>query len=477
MLETWAAPDLVQLQSELDTMRSTMKLVTTSLVPRGSLTAHDFPPSHTPRRLLEGRGGEAGAGSSPEFHVYSGKTAGRGSVSGAMHPARGGLRLTADGDDGEQDGLVDAGVPKDEEEEEDEDEESDGDGEAMAVDDGAPAATGAAKVLAQSAAESHAATGKAPEKTAGKKTSRGRKPIPAKKQQPLQTPGSTEAAAGGAAAKAAAQTSSGAPKAKGRRKKRTRDSEDDGEGKKAGSSSGGVTYAQNFWSTMETYLRPLTRKDLELLEPVTEQQVQELCVIPPLGKHYLKVWAEEDAELAERHAHDTPGDLMDEYQHPESTPLQAARPASSHTSRHATRQSTAAREGADDSDGETVIDLTQRLMAAVLECPGDTQRPPPVLSLEDEDPVAHRAAVDAGIRSELVALKLLQSGETVSARSRLFPSPSSLSSKTNQPKTFHHTAARSEPRRRRRTVPRPSDAVRYLRRPRPGSQRKARTAV
>lgn len=374
-LETWAADDLFQLQSELDAMRGTMRLVTNS----------SSPPQDSSRKA------DGGVQQSPELQVRPGKTSGRGVVSGTVkqHDQDESVEETQiEVDSVKQKGTAPA-------EDEDDEEYAESGGEEMY--DGAPSTS-----------------------ASGKKTSRsGRKSEPARKQtQPLQTPSHSQVKADPAASKSAEKAASS--KIKGRRKKRARDSDEDAEGKKGGS-SGGVTYAMNFWPTMETYLRPMQTKDLELLEPITEQQVQELCVIPPLGKHYLKVWAEEDAELAEKRLQESVGEF-DDYPRPEPTPLQPLH-SSSHTSRHATRQSTAARDGAEDSDGETVIDLTQRLMAAVLECPGDTQRLPPVVSLEDEDPVAHRAAVDASIKEELVALRLFQAGETVSSKTtaKAFP--------------------------------------------------------
>ncbi|ORZ27009.1 histone acetyltransferases subunit 3-domain-containing protein [Lobosporangium transversale] len=49
---------------------------------------------------------------------------------------------------------------------------------------------------------------------------------------------------------------------------------------------------QTFWASMEPYFRPFTEADRTLLEEEGDQVTP--LLIPPLGKHYLDVWAEED---------------------------------------------------------------------------------------------------------------------------------------------------------------------------------------
>ncbi|KAI7816550.1 histone acetyltransferases subunit 3-domain-containing protein [Gamsiella multidivaricata] len=52
---------------------------------------------------------------------------------------------------------------------------------------------------------------------------------------------------------------------------------------------------QTFWASMEPYFRPFTESDRVVLEEEGDQVTP--LLIPPLGKHYLDVWAEEDRAL------------------------------------------------------------------------------------------------------------------------------------------------------------------------------------
>ncbi|KAF9939505.1 Transcriptional regulator [Mortierella antarctica] len=52
---------------------------------------------------------------------------------------------------------------------------------------------------------------------------------------------------------------------------------------------------QTFWASMEPYFRPFTESDRTVLEEEGDQVTP--LLIPPLGKHYLDAWAEEDRSL------------------------------------------------------------------------------------------------------------------------------------------------------------------------------------
>ncbi|KAI8602357.1 histone acetyltransferases subunit 3-domain-containing protein [Dissophora ornata] len=52
---------------------------------------------------------------------------------------------------------------------------------------------------------------------------------------------------------------------------------------------------QAFWASMEPYFRPFTESDRVVLEEEGDQVTP--LLIPPLGKHYLDAWAEEDRAL------------------------------------------------------------------------------------------------------------------------------------------------------------------------------------
>ncbi|KAG0223594.1 Transcriptional regulator [Actinomortierella wolfii] len=52
---------------------------------------------------------------------------------------------------------------------------------------------------------------------------------------------------------------------------------------------------QTFWASMEPYFRPFTESDRLALEEEGDQVTP--LLIPPLGKHYLDVWAEEERSL------------------------------------------------------------------------------------------------------------------------------------------------------------------------------------
>lgn len=53
-----------------------------------------------------------------------------------------------------------------------------------------------------------------------------------------------------------------------------------------------------FWSALEPYFRPLTEEDRNFLLPKEEEQHY---TIPPLGRHYLDVWNEEDLPINHHH--------------------------------------------------------------------------------------------------------------------------------------------------------------------------------
>ncbi|KAG0328314.1 Transcriptional regulator [Dissophora globulifera] len=52
---------------------------------------------------------------------------------------------------------------------------------------------------------------------------------------------------------------------------------------------------QTFWASMEPYFRPFTESDRTVLEEEGDQVTP--LLIPPLGKHYIEAWAEEDRAL------------------------------------------------------------------------------------------------------------------------------------------------------------------------------------
>ncbi|KAK3828845.1 MAG: histone acetyltransferases subunit 3-domain-containing protein [Benniella sp.] len=52
---------------------------------------------------------------------------------------------------------------------------------------------------------------------------------------------------------------------------------------------------QTFWASMEPYFRPFTESDRTILEEDNDQVTP--LLIPPLGRHYLEAWAEEDRAL------------------------------------------------------------------------------------------------------------------------------------------------------------------------------------
>ncbi|KAI9143297.1 histone acetyltransferases subunit 3-domain-containing protein, partial [Paraphysoderma sedebokerense] len=53
--------------------------------------------------------------------------------------------------------------------------------------------------------------------------------------------------------------------------------------------------AQQFWSMVENYIRPLTEDDLRYLQK--EDDDPRSYIIPPLGRHYREVWTEEERAL------------------------------------------------------------------------------------------------------------------------------------------------------------------------------------
>lgn len=59
-----------------------------------------------------------------------------------------------------------------------------------------------------------------------------------------------------------------------------------------------------FWQAMEAYCRPITDEDIKYLEEQLRKHDDEDATyfkIPPLGRHFREVWAEEDLleEMAE----------------------------------------------------------------------------------------------------------------------------------------------------------------------------------
>jgi len=52
---------------------------------------------------------------------------------------------------------------------------------------------------------------------------------------------------------------------------------------------------QTFWASMDPYFRPFTESDRIILEEEVDQVTP--LMIPPLGKHYLDSWAEEERSL------------------------------------------------------------------------------------------------------------------------------------------------------------------------------------
>ncbi|KAF9091515.1 Transcriptional regulator [Mortierella sp. AD031] len=54
---------------------------------------------------------------------------------------------------------------------------------------------------------------------------------------------------------------------------------------------------QTFWTSMDPYFRPFTESDRNVLEEQPETDQVTPLMIPPLGRHYQEVWAEEDRSL------------------------------------------------------------------------------------------------------------------------------------------------------------------------------------
>ncbi|KAG0280126.1 Transcriptional regulator [Linnemannia exigua] len=54
---------------------------------------------------------------------------------------------------------------------------------------------------------------------------------------------------------------------------------------------------QTFWTSMDPYFRPFTESDRSVLEEQPEVDQVTPLMIPPLGRHYQEVWAEEDRSL------------------------------------------------------------------------------------------------------------------------------------------------------------------------------------
>ncbi|KAG0071584.1 Transcriptional regulator [Linnemannia elongata] len=54
---------------------------------------------------------------------------------------------------------------------------------------------------------------------------------------------------------------------------------------------------QTFWTSMDPYFRPFTESDRNVLEEQAETDQVTPLMIPPLGRHYQDVWAEEDRSL------------------------------------------------------------------------------------------------------------------------------------------------------------------------------------
>ncbi|KAF9904360.1 Transcriptional regulator [Linnemannia zychae] len=54
---------------------------------------------------------------------------------------------------------------------------------------------------------------------------------------------------------------------------------------------------QTFWTSMDPYFRPFTESDRSVLEEQPETDQVTPLMIPPLGRHYQEVWAEEDRSL------------------------------------------------------------------------------------------------------------------------------------------------------------------------------------
>jgi len=67
-----------------------------------------------------------------------------------------------------------------------------------------------------------------------------------------------------------------------------------------------ITYGKggknNFWNEMEFYFAPFTENDLKYIAPLNPDSDESITHIPPLGRHYREIWAEEDNEDPERFA-------------------------------------------------------------------------------------------------------------------------------------------------------------------------------
>ncbi|KAK9763489.1 Transcriptional regulator [Basidiobolus ranarum] len=55
---------------------------------------------------------------------------------------------------------------------------------------------------------------------------------------------------------------------------------------------------QTYWNYIESFFRPITEQDISFLAEKGDES--EPYIIPPLGKHYLDVWTEEEAKLVPR---------------------------------------------------------------------------------------------------------------------------------------------------------------------------------
>ena len=57
---------------------------------------------------------------------------------------------------------------------------------------------------------------------------------------------------------------------------------------------------QTFWSHVEDYFRAVTAEDVTLIQPPSARANQQALTMPPLGRHYLDVWADEDLFAREK---------------------------------------------------------------------------------------------------------------------------------------------------------------------------------
>ncbi|XP_076471124.1 transcriptional adapter 3-B-like isoform X2 [Babylonia areolata] len=120
-----------------------------------------------------------------------------------------------------------------------------------------------------------------------------------------------------------------------------------------------------FWQAMENYCRPITDEDVKYLEEQVQKVEDEESTyfkIPPLGRHYREVWAEEDLleEMAEG------SKVNDKKRHSNHT-NHTYPGATANGSNGTTDPSLLLRKAENSMEDSPIGPLTQRLVSALLE--------------------------------------------------------------------------------------------------------------